>query len=124
MKSKATLIPTLAWGFFMLYLTLAPKESSNTTLPEWILKLQPDKWVHFALFFIWYGLFYRYYFTIKGSNGVIGKVDFYFLSLFTAILIEILQMAMGWGRSADIYDIFADMGGYFVALGWFKASKK
>ncbi len=120
MKSKATLIPTLAWGFFMLYLTLAPKGANNTTLPAWILKLQPDKWVHFALFFIWYGLFYRYYFKIKGSNGAIGKVDFYFLSLFTAILIEILQMAMGWGRSADIYDILADMAGYFVAVSWFK----
>jgi hypothetical protein len=112
------LVPTLAWGFFILYLTLAPKGANDTTLPKWILQLQPDKWVHFVLFFIWYVLFYKYYFILKGSTGAIGKMDFYFLSLFTAILIEILQMNMGWGRSADIFDILADMAGFFIALVW------
>ena len=74
--------------------------------------------MHFVLFFIWYVLFYKYYFILKGSTGAIGKMDFYFLSLFTAILIEILQMNMGWGRSADIFDILADMAGFFIALVW------
>ena len=118
MKLKESLIPTLAWGFFILYLTLASKGSNNTTLPKWIMQLQPDKWVHFVLFFIWYVLFYKYYFIFKGSTGAIGKIDFYYLSLFTAILIEVLQKNMGWGRSADIFDILADMAGFFVALTW------
>ena len=123
MKLKATLIPTLAWGFFILVLTLYPKAQSTTSLPLWIVRLQPDKWVHFILFFIWYGIFYKFYWQFKSVTAAIGKMDFYFLSLFTAVLIEILQKYMGWGRSADIFDILADMAGYFIAFVWFKKSK-
>ena len=112
------MVPTLAWGFFILYLTLAPKGANDTTLPKWIMQLQPDKWVHFALFFIWYGIFYKFYYQFKRKTAAIGKMDFYFLSLFTAVLIEILQKYMAWGRSADIFDILADMAGFFIALVW------
>ena len=123
MKLKATLIPTLAWGFFILVLTLYPKAQSTASLPLWIVRLQPNKWVHFILFFIWYGIFYKFYWQFKNVMVATGKMDFYFLSLFTAVLIEILQNYMGWGRSADIFDILADMAGYFIAFVWFKKSK-
>ena len=51
-------------------------------------------------------------------------ITFTYIMLSYAFLTEILQDAMGFGRSSEIFDIVADTAGMFLGMFIYKAATK
>lgn len=84
-----------------------------------------DKWVHGVLFF---GLtcFWQLYIYIKGigNKRTINTKLLFAVILSYGIVIEVLQGLLTVSRSADIYDVLADVVGSLLAILIFKFFKK
>ena len=117
-------IPTILWGFFILYLTLRPKSGSTSELPEWIERLHPDKIAHFVFWAIWAVIFHITYFKNKyqslNANQFSQKdlhksqLKFAVCAILMGAAIELLQLYLNWGRSAEWLDLLADSLGVVV----------
>ncbi len=111
-------IPTVLWGFFILYLTLRPKSGSPSVLPDWIVRLHPDKIAHFVFWAIWMVIFQITYLRKKYpfSKSVqfsqkdlhLSQLKFAICAIFIGAAIELLQLYLNWGRSAEWLDLLAD----------------
>ena len=117
-------IPTILWGFFILYLTLRPKSGSTSELPEWIERLHPDKIAHFVFWGIWAVIFQFTYLkkklhaSIQFSRKDLHKsqLKFAVCAILIGAAIELLQLYLNWGRSAEWLDLFADTLGVMLGL--------
>jgi VanZ family protein len=105
--------PALAWGFLIIYLSLAPVQDLN---PGWELHVS-DKLVHGVLYFTWVVLLY--FGTSRAYQKPVSrrKMVFYWVAavLFGAG-IELAQGWMSYGRSADALDALANTGGEIIAI--------
>lgn len=113
-------INAIIWALFILLLCLSP----NSELPhfDWSELLSFDKVVHAALFCILVLLlivgFKRQYFSYRlryyarSMSLVVGG--------FYGLLIEILQLITGTGRSFDWLDVIADLFGCFLGVIFFR----
>jgi VanZ family protein len=105
--------PALAWGFLIIYLSLAPVQDLD---PGWELHVS-DKLVHGVLYFTWVVLLY--FGTSRAYQKPVSrrKMVFYWVAavLFGAG-IELVQGWMSYGRSADALDALANTGGSIIAI--------
>ncbi len=105
--------PALAWGFLIIYLSLAPVQDLD---PGWELHVS-DKLVHGVLYFTWVVLLY--FGTSRAYQKPVSrrKMVFYWVAavLFGAG-IELAQGWMSYGRSADALDALANTGGSIIAI--------
>ncbi len=124
-------IPTILWGFFILYLTIRPKSSNGNNIPEWLENLHPDKIAHFGFWALWYLI---YHFTIilkqKSRSSKIEDLpildshlyqfkreySFIAIAIFFGATIEVLQLWLNWGRSAEWLDLLCDALGVLIAF--------
>jgi len=93
----------------ILLLTLMPPDNlgSNSLF-------RYDKLGHFMMFFCWTLIYGILSFARKGSKKTNLIAIFIIASLF-GVTIEFLQRIMPYGRSADLYDVIADILGSFSA---------
>jgi VanZ family protein len=105
--------PALAWGFLIIYLSLAPVQDLD---PGWELHVS-DKLVHGVLYFTCVVLLY--FGTSRAYQKPVSrrKMVFYWVAavLFGAG-IELVQGWMSYGRSADALDALANTGGSIIAI--------
>ena len=105
--------PALAWGFLIIYLSLAPVQDLNT---GWELNIS-DKLVHAALYFIWVMLLY--FGTSRAYQKPVSKcsmLSYWVAAIVVGAGLELLQGLMSFGRSADIIDGLANAGGALIAI--------
>ncbi len=98
--------PHICGGFFCFFLLLKPNLKSTIDLPQWLIILPIDKIVHFALWFIWISLY-----ELSKPSVFIKPLYFYFWIVLSIPFSEWLQYYLNWGRTADFYDILADLIG-------------
>ena len=129
------LIPTILWGFFILFLTLKPKSHSGSNFPLWLVNLHPDKIAHFTFWAIWYAIFALTFLKQQSLlfNGTIEQdfpvnkrsiKAFYFILVATIVgaIIELLQWKLNWGRSAEWIDLLCDFLGLLFMYLVFRRS--
>jgi VanZ family protein len=124
MFKRNKLIPTILWGFFILYLTLRPKSGSTSALPEWIEQLHPDKIAHFVFWGIWAVIFQFTYLNKKIHSFIQfsqkdlqkSQLKFAICAILVGGAIELLQFHLNWGRSAEWLDFVADTLGVVLGL--------
>jgi glycopeptide antibiotics resistance protein len=129
------LIPTIAWGFLILYLTLRPKSVSIVMLPPWLELIPIDKIAHFVFWAIWYLIYDFGYLNkrlnVKDPQKVSGnwssnphQLGGILVMIGTGALVEIMQYYLQWGREAEWLDLIADTLGVFLGLvtaqWWYK----
>ena len=105
--------PALAWGFLIIYLSLAPVQDLD---PGWELNVS-DKLVHGVLYFTWVVLLY--FGTSRSYKKPVSrrKMAFYWaFAIACGVGLEFLQGAMNYGRSADALDALANTGGAIIAI--------
>lgn len=105
--------PALAWGFLIIYLSLAPVQNLD---PGWELHVS-DKLVHGVLYFTWVVLLY--FGTSRAYQKPVSrrKMVFYWsFAIICGVGLEVLQGAMNYGRSADALDALANTGGAIIAI--------
>jgi len=111
------------WGLFCFFLLLKPNLKSTIDLPQWLIILPIDKIVHFALWFIWISLY-----ELSKPSVFIKPLYFYFWIVLSIPFSEWLQYYLNWGRTADFYDILADLigltTGFIVSRHFRKYLKK
>jgi VanZ family protein len=124
MFKRNKLIPTILWGFFVLYLTLRPKSESGGHLPVWLENLHPDKIAHFVFWGIWAVIFQFTYLkkkiqaSIQFSQKDLQKsqLKFAICAIIVGGAIELIQLHLNWGRSAEWLDFLADTLGIVLGL--------
>jgi len=124
-------IPTILWGFFILYLTLKPKLSHGNNFPKWLENLHPDKIAHFGFWALWYFIFHYTFImkqdqrksqiedsTLQHSHFYLFKREYSFIamSIFCGAIIEVLQFWLNWGRSAEWLDLLCDSLGVLAVF--------
>jgi glycopeptide antibiotics resistance protein len=105
--------PALAWGFLIIYLSLAPVQDLD---PGWELNVS-DKLVHGVLYFTWVVLLY--FGTSRAYQKPVSrrKMAFYWaFAIASGVGLEFLQGVMNFGRSADALDALANTGGAVIAI--------
>ena len=107
--------PALAWGFLIIYLSLAPVQHLD---PGWELNVS-DKLAHGVLYFAWVVLLY--FGTSRAYQKPVRrrKMIFYWTAAVVAGAgLELFQGWMSYGRSADVLDALANTGGAIIAIVW------
>ena len=105
--------PALAWGFLIIYLSLAPVQDLD---PGWELNVS-DKLAHGVLYFAWVVLLY--FGTSRAYQIPVSrrKMTFYWaFAIVCGVGLEFLQGVMNYGRSADVLDALANTGGAIIAI--------
>ncbi len=125
MFKKQTIIPAVLWGFFILYLTLKPKSSEDSPFLEWLKELHPDKIAHFVFWGLWYVVYhftYLKYHSTADSIAIRRHKEHVFIVLAIVIggIVEMLQLKLNWGRSAEWLDLIADGSGVLSVFLFFK----
>lgn len=118
------------WGFIILYLTIKPKSHHETPLFfQWMGKIKLDKIEHFVFWGLWYVIYHVTF--VKYSNNSEEKsankkiqIRFVIFAVLFGVVIEILQLKLNWGRSAELLDILADTLGVLCAYIFFKLIKR
>jgi len=129
MFKKQNIIPAVLWGFFILYLTLKPKFGDDSHFPAWLIELHPDKIAHFVFWGIWYGIYYvtylKYFPNAKNASDRTKKQRlFIVVAIVIGAFIEILQLSLNSGRSAEWLDLLADSSGVFSAFLYYRWKDK
>ncbi len=136
MHKTIKLIPTILWGFFILFLTLKPKSHSGSSFPIWLENLHPDKIAHFTFWAIWYVIFDLTFLTKQSSVGNNALTNdtlahkniqaLYFIGIATILgaIIELLQWKLNWGRSAEWLDLLCDFLGLVVIFMFCRRSAR
>ena len=130
MLKKRNIIPAVLWGFIILYLTIIPKSHPDTPLLfQWMGKIKIDKIAHFVFWGLWYVIYHITF--VKHNETSLAKSDknkiqirFLIFAVIFGIGIEILQLKLNWGRSAELLDIVADSLGVLTAYALFKLFKQ
>jgi VanZ family protein len=83
-----------------------------------------DKIVHVAIYFILICI-WQMFFYIKNSHTYNFKwaIGILIVSLFYGIIIEVLQELFTDSRSADVYDVVANLTGSIIGILFFKRIK-
>jgi len=116
---KASFSLAVAWTIILAILCLV----KFTDLPS-IGVSGADKYVHFALHFV-FTMLWGYYFGVKGNEIALTNMVFVVTSsLCYGILIEILQETCTTTRRADIFDVLANFSGALVAFVLFILIKR
>jgi len=105
--------PAIGWGFFILYVCLAPAETLRTGIDFEI----SDKVVHFTLYLLWVVLLY--FGSSRGYKKALSyaKLMMYWSSaIIIGIFVEYLQMWMAVGRSAEVLDALANSAGAVAGI--------
>ena len=105
--------PAIGWGFFILYICLAPAEALRTHVDFEI----SDKLAHFTLYLLWIVLLY--FGSSRGYNKTLSyrKLLVYWSSaMIIGIFVEYLQMWMAVGRSAEVLDALANSAGALAGV--------
>jgi VanZ family protein len=112
MKKYLFFWKTVAWTIFILVLFLIPSQDIPGTREIPYL----DKAVHTVFFMIFTILFMQDILKLRGGKHIFPVYIFitFFLVLFLAIMIELLQDKMRLGREGDIIDILYDLIGYVL----------
>lgn len=111
------------WGLFLYWVLLKPKSDRQIEIPQWVITLQPDKWVHAAFWFIWVYIFEWSVKSVKRFTPIIQRKSFYVIALISIPLTEFLQYFMDLGRTADVWDALADIIGFTMAVVLFRNKK-
>lgn len=116
--------PVISWAVFILLLTLLPGNMLPTTPSSWT-NLPLDKIVHATLFFVFTFLLFR---SFKRQYSIAFlRLNYIFAGIVVGIIfgliIESLQSMLNVGRSAELYDILANIVGTLVAWPAFLAFK-
>ena len=101
-------IPGIAWGVFIIYLSLAPASSFHNFNFNFIIP--SDKIVHFFLYFSWYSII-LHHFSVKRKAGILPFNFILKLAAFLCsfgILMEILQLTLTSDRFFSFTDILAN----------------
>jgi len=125
MLKKQSIIPAVLWGFFILYLTLKPKSGDDSLFPAWLIGLHPDKIAHFGFWGLWYVIYhvtYLKHFPTSTHTVVKNKRQLLFIvvAIIIGATIELLQLSLNWGRSAEWLDLLADSSGVFSAFLFYR----
>jgi len=108
-------ILSITVALIILYLSIASSKSFDKV--PFINIPHLDKIIHFLMYF---GL--MTVMLYENRKSLSGKTQLFFLALIPfsyGILMEILQKTIASGRSANIYDVFANLTGIIVsALLW------
>ncbi|MBR2648547.1 MAG: VanZ family protein [Sediminibacterium sp.] len=96
-----------------VYLFTLPKTSLQRF--DWITIPHFDKLVHISIFFLLFYLFTHFLSTIIQSKFFTLIISLIFLSAY-GIAIEFVQEKFIVGRSFELKDIMADLGGCFLGL--------
>ena len=111
MLKKATFSLAVGWTLIIAVLCLV----KFTDLPS-ISVSGADKYVHFALHFV-FTMLWGYYLWLKLNEIALPKIVFVVTSsLCYGILIEILQETLTKTRHADVFDVLANFSGALAAL--------
>ena len=105
--------PALAWGFLIIYLSLAPVQDLD---PGWELNVS-DKLVHGVLYFNWVVLLY--FGTSRAYQKPVSRskmVLYWVAAVLFGVGIELAQGWMSYGRSADALDALANTVGAIIAI--------
>ena len=105
--------PALAWGFLIIYLSLAPVQDLD---PGWELNVS-DKLAHGVLYFTWVVLLY--FGTSRSYQKPVSRRKMAFYGAFASacgVGLEFLQGVMNFGRSADALDALANTCGAIIAI--------
>lgn len=104
-----TVIVTLA----IIYLTLVPKPLPDIQMPLWE---HTDKVVHALMFGGFVAACCLDYMRKKQISHISKRIMLTIIIIATAFggIIEILQNAMGVGRSGDYFDLIADFAGIII----------
>ena len=104
-----TVIVTLA----IIYLTLVPKPLPDIQVPLWE---HTDKVVHALMFGGFVAACCLDYMRKKQISHISKRIMLTIIIIATAFggIIEILQNAMGLGRSGDYFDLIADFAGIII----------
>ncbi|MFC7357958.1 VanZ family protein [Jejudonia soesokkakensis] len=79
-----------------------------------------DKWIHFFIHLILILLWLSVYFSFYKHKNVLRSVGLVFvLCLGYGIIIEVLQEVLTQNRTADYYDILANVGGSILGTLFF-----
>ncbi len=106
------LIAAIGWTVLIAFLCLG----STTNLPS-IKVTSLDKVVHFSMHFVFTMLWVLYFFYRNSANKANNiALNFFLISLFYGILLEIFQHIFTSNRQADFFDILANAFGAFVAV--------
>jgi len=102
----------LATGWLLTMTILFVLPGSSFPEERWFDQIHLDKWVHVGLFavllFLWKSAFYS---TTKSYNIILVS-----LTLLYGVSIELIQGAWVANRSADVFDVVADMTGCLVGI--------
>lgn len=103
----------------IFFLCLMPSSASSGMGGKFpFLKLlELDKMVHFVLYFLWVGIYFKEVFLGKNGANIFSAsilIGFLVFGCFIGALIEFLQLWMQWGRSAEWGDFYADIAGLFL----------
>ena len=107
-------IPAIIWTFFIAFLCLVPRIGIYP--PHWTLRLHPDKWVHFTMFFI------LACFVFIGMGAAYWKRHrriYIMIVLALALYGGLLELAQGLftvTRDPEFFDFLADTIG--ALAGW------
>lgn len=109
-------VPAIVWALFILIVCLvSPRHIPKV---EWQF-ISPDKAVHFGLFFIQTLLIVFAFYKRKQLRFKIMLITTISVILY-GMLMELLQMVMRLGRSADWDDVLANaLGAVFALLLYF-----
>jgi VanZ family protein len=111
--------PGILWAFFIFFLCSLP---GNDVPKVQFLFDDFDKVAHFGLFFILSALMYRG-FTKQNSFSVLSQFPYFIITLFCILYgggIELYQGYFVIDRSADKYDLVADIMGCIMSLTFLK----
>lgn len=115
MIKKQTIIPTILWGFLILVLTLKPSNPKHQGLFNVIYI---DKIAHFSFWAMWYLVFHFSYAKFLNDNETSrttsNRSKFVVFAIVFGGIIELLQLKLNWGRSAEWLDLIADSLGVIV----------
>jgi len=110
MKKYLVFWKTFAWTVFIMVLFLIPSQSipGSREIPHL------DKAVHMVFFMVFTVLFLWDMLKIKGIKYIPPAyiIFTFFVVLFLAIMVELLQEKMKLGREGDILDVFYDLVGF------------
>ena len=110
--SKLLLAASVLYSLALLISCLIPAPAIILT------KDNSDKVLHGSAYFfftlLWFSYFYLFYLKNKSTGFVVGVT--LILALLYGIIIEVMQGTLTSYRSADVYDMFANIIGVSIAF--------
>lgn len=117
---KALLLIGVAYTVLVTVAFLLPKVALPKTTDVSI-----DKWIHFFIHFVLIFLWLLVYFSFNKYKNALRNVGLVFLlCLGYGIIIEVLQEVLTQNRTADYYDVLANVGGSILGMLFFIKTRR